>query len=64
MGGIILKTIKIDCYERNFKDTEMSLFNKEFPVVEEYLNYEIHVIDTGETYKYRLSDDNMYLITE
>ena len=63
MGGTILKTIKIDCYERNFKDTEMSLFNLEFPVIEDlYENYEIHVIDTGETFRYRLVDGLMTLI--
>ena len=67
MGGTILKTIKIDCYDRNFKDTEMSLFKMEFPVIKDLCqDYEIHVIDTGKVYKYKLAEDfsHMYIVTD
>lgn len=58
MGGTILRTIKIDCYKRNFKDVEMDLFDMKFPVIPDvYENYEINIIDTGETFKYELSND-------
>ena len=62
-----MKKIKIDCYEKDFKDIEMSLFKMEFPVIKDlYQDYEIHVIDTGETFKYKLSEDfnHMYVVTD
>ena len=61
------RTIKIDCFSDKFKDTEMSLFKLEFPVIKDlYREYEIHVIDTGETFRYRLSEDfnHMYVVTD
>lgn len=58
MGGTILRIIKIDCYKRNFKEVEMDLFDMKFPVIPDvYKYYEINIIDTGETFKYELSND-------